>query len=213
MERFIDREYAGAMLADKLKTYASRKDALVLGLPRGGVPVAFEVAKALNLTLDVFLVRKLGVPGHEELAMGAIAIGGCRVFNEDIVKTFSLSQKSINKVIKAEEEVLLRRDEHYRGDRPFPVLSHKIILLVDDGIATGATMRVAIKALREHNPAKIIVAVPVGSAATCEALDSVADEVICLLKPMQFHAVGLWYENFSQTTDEEVRVLLAKSLE
>ncbi len=210
--RFHDRAEAGQLLAAKLSDYANRPDVLVLALPRGGVPVGYEVAKALTAPFDVFLVRKLGVPGHEELAMGAIASGGVLVLNEDVVDALRIPQQLIDLVAQREQQELERREQAYRADRPQPDVKGKTIILVDDGLATGSTMRAAIRALRECEPAKIIVAVPAASPDTCEAFRDEVDEIVCALTPEPFYAVGLWYEDFSQTTDEEVRDLLERSM-
>ena len=210
MEKYHDRKEAGKILAEQLKAYANRKDVVVLALPRGGVPVAYEVAQALNLPLDVFIVRKLGVPGHEELAMGAIAMGGVTVFNDEIVRDLHIAKASIDSVIKSENEELKRREIRYRGKRPFPILTKKVVILVDDGIATGATMYAAVKALRHLQPASIVIAVPVAAADTCEKLAVLADKMVCPLRPHLFYAVGSWYDYFEQTEDEEVSELLAK---
>lgn len=207
-ERYQDRREAGRILAQQLEAYKNRDDVIVLALPRGGVPVAYEIALALKLPLDVFIVRKLGVPTHEELAMGALAMGGVTVFNEDILDTLKIPQVAIDKVIHAEKEELDRRVKAYRGDNPFPELKNKTIILVDDGIATGATMRVAIKALREFKPNQIIVAVPVADPQVYDAFSKLADSVVCPLKPFSLFAVGAWYNNFEQTSDEEVYDLL-----
>jgi predicted phosphoribosyltransferase len=209
--RFRDRTEAGRRLAERLTAYADRPDVLVLALPRGGVPVAYEVARALRAPLDVFLVRKLGVPGYEELAMGAVATGGVRVLNDQIVADLRIPDHVIEAVAEAEQQELARRERVYRGDRPPPDVRHRTVILVDDGLATGATMQVAIKALRALPPARIVVAVPTGSPETCEQLKAQADDVICAITPEPFHAVGLWYEDFTQTTDEEVRDLLARA--
>lgn len=211
MEKFIGRCEAGKILANKLKIYANRSDVLLLALPRGGVPVAYEIAESLSIPLDVFIVRKLGVPGHEELAMGAIAIGGTVVFNEEIVHQLHISKAVIDQIIKLEQDELNRREIKYRGNRPFPKLTGKTIILVDDGIATGATMKAAIQALRQLKPASIIIAVPVAGIETCEEMEKIADKVICPLKPQYFYAVGQWYQDFSQTSDEEVYELLNKA--
>src|SRR5918992_528509 len=208
---FRDRSDAGRRLAEKLSAYRDRDDLLVLALPRGGVPVAFEVASALRAPLDVFVVRKLGVPGHEELAMGAIATGGVRVLNSDVVHRLKLPQEVIDRVASSEHSELVRREKVYRGDRPPPDVRGRTVILVDDGLATGATMLAAIKALRQQQPARIVVAVPTAAPETCEQLKKEADDAICAITPEPFHAVGLWYEDFSQTTDEEVRDLLARS--
>ncbi len=206
---YHDRPEAGRVLAETLKSYADRPDVIVLALPRGGVPVAFEVARALNAPLDVFLVRKLGVPGREELAMGAIATGGVRLLNEEVVRALRIPDKEIEAVTAIEREELHRRERAYRGDRPPPEISGRVVILIDDGLATGFSMRAAIAALRRENPERIIVAVPVASASTCEEFADEVDEVVCARTPEPFQAVGLWYENFSQTDDDEVRALLA----
>jgi putative phosphoribosyl transferase len=205
---FKDRTAAGQLLAEQLKEYADCSDVLVLALPRGGVPVAFEVAKALNIPLDVFLVRKLGVPGQEELAMGAIASGGVRVLNRNVVRSHRLFEAAIHKTAVREQRELERREKLYRGDRPPLNLRGAIVIVVDDGLATGATMRAAIKAIRQQDPARLVVAVPVSAAETCHDIKSEADQVICAMTPEPFYSVGLWYENFSQVTDTEVRDLL-----
>ena len=191
--------------------YRGRKDVLVLALPRGGVPVAFEVARALHVPMDIFLVRKLGVPGHEELAMGAIASGGVRVLNEDVVNYLSIPDRVIEKVAADELRELERRERAYRGDRRAPDVKDKTVILIDDGLATGSTMRAAAAALREQKPERIVVAVPVAAPQTCDEFKTEVDEIVCAVTPEPFHAVGLWYEDFSQTTDEEVRELLAQS--
>lgn len=210
---FYDRVEAGKLLAQRLQAYAGRDDVLVLALPRGGVVVGYEVAQALHVPLDVLIVRKLGVPGHEELAMGAIASGGIRVLNENVLSQLFISPEDIESVAAREQRELARREQAYRGDRPAPEVRGKIVLLVDDGIATGTTMRSAVMALQQQQPAQIIVAVPVAARASCEEFDR-ADEqeiCVCLRAPESFFAVGLWYENFAQTTDEEVRELLARA--
>jgi putative phosphoribosyl transferase len=206
---FQDRTDAGRQLVEELLSYAGRDDVIVLALPRGGVPVAFEVAQRLGVPLDVFVVRKLGVPGHEELAMGAIASGGVRVLNEDVLYVLPDAQSIVEMVTAIEREELKRRERHYRSDRPAPEVHGRTVILVDDGLATGATMRAAAAALRQQSAAKIIVAVPVGAPSTCHEIRSVADEVVCLQTPGSFMGVGQYYEDFSQTTDEEVRELLA----
>jgi predicted phosphoribosyltransferase len=206
---FRDRTDAGQRLAAKLAAYADRPDVLVLALPRGGVPVGFEVARALHVPLDVFLVRKLGLPQQPELAMGAIASGGIRVLNDDVVRRLRIPDEVIDAVAEEELQELERRERRYRGSRPAPDIRGKAIILVDDGLATGSTMRAAVAALREQQPARIVVAVPVGAAETCAAMRDDADEVICARTPEPFYAVGLWYQNFAQTTDAEVRGLLA----
>jgi putative phosphoribosyl transferase len=211
MEKFYDRHEAGKALAELLKTYFKKNNTIVLALPRGGVPVAYEIAKILSIPLDVFIVRKLGVPGHEELAMGAIATGGTVVLNDEIVGDLRIPQSSIDHVIQSEQEELQRRESAYRNNKPFPSLTHKTVILVDDGIATGATIRAAIKALRQQKPASIIIAVPVAAHSACEEIAGLVDKIVCPLKPHDFYAVGTWYENFLQTSDEEVSTLLAKS--
>jgi predicted phosphoribosyltransferase len=211
MRRFRDRTEAGRVLAEKLAAYAHRPDVIVLALPRGGVPVAYEVARALEAPLDVFLVRKLGLPGHEELAMGAIATGGVRVLNDQVVRALRIPDYVIDAVAAWENQELARRERLYRGDRPPPDVRGRTVILIDDGLATGATMLAAVKALRQLQPARIVVAVPTASPDICEMLRAEVDEVICAITPEPFHAVGLWYEDFSQTTDEEVRELLAQN--
>ncbi len=206
---FQDRTDAGRQLAEELLSYAGRDDAIVLALPRGGEPVAFEVAQRLGVPLDVFVVRKLGVPGHEELAMGAIASGGIRVLNEDVLYVLPDAQSIVEMVTAIEREELQRRERDYRGDRPAPEVRGRTVILVDDGLATGATMRAAAAALGQQGAAKIIVAVPVGAPSTCHEIKSVADAVVCLQTPGSFMGVGQYYEDFSQTSDEEVRELLA----
>lgn len=210
---FRDRTEAGQVLAERLAEYANRPDVLVLALPRGGVPVAYEVARALHAPLDVFLVRKLGVPGHEELAMGAVATGGVRVINEQVVRALGIPESVIDAVAAWEQKELERRERLYRGDRPPPDVRGKTVILVDDGLATGSTMLAAVKALRQQQPARIVVAVPISSPDTCELLRTEVDDVVCAVTPEPFYAVGLWYQDFSQTTDEEVRELLAQSTE
>jgi putative phosphoribosyl transferase len=208
---FHDRTEAGRLLAKKLVAYANRGDVLVLALPRGGVPVAFEVAKALQAPLDVFLVRKLGVPGHEELAMGAIASGGMIVRNDEVIAGLGVPSSVFETVVAQEQQELERQEHLYRGDQPLPDLHDCTTILVDDGLATGATMRAAVAAMRQYHPAHRVVAVPIAAPNTCEALRADVDEVICALTPEPFYAVGLWYEHFSQTTDDEVRDLLAQA--
>ena len=209
-ERFRDRNEAGRLLAKRLTAYANRPDVLVLALPRGGVPVAYEVARALGAPLDVFVVRKLGIPGYEELAMGAVATGGVRVLNDEIVRRLRIPEYIIDAVAAREQQELARRERLYRGGRPPPDVRGRTMILVDDGLATGATMRAAIMALRQLQPARIIVAIPTASPETCEELKAEVDEVVCAITPEPFLAVGHWYEDFSQTTDEEVRDLLAR---
>jgi len=212
MERaFPNRAEAGRLLAEKLENYASRSDVVVLGLPRGGVPVAYEVAQRLGAPLDVFVVRKLGVPGFEELAAGAIASGGVRVLNEDVVRALPNADQLIESVTERETVELERREQTYRDGRPAPELRDRVVILVDDGLATGATMRAAVAALRQRGVAKIVVAAPVGAPDTCRELEREADETICAIAPEFFQAVGQYYEDFSQTSDEEVRELLLRA--
>jgi len=211
--RYHDRREAGRMLAAKLSRYANRPDVLVLALPRGGVPVAAEVASALRVPLDVFLVRKLGVPGHEEYAMGAIATGGVQVLNQEALRALRIPGYVIQEVAAREQEELVRRERLYRGERPFPEVQGKTVILVDDGLATGASMHAAVKALRQQQAGCIVVAVPVAAPETCEQFSREVDDIVCGATPQPFHAVGLWYDDFSQTTDEEVRELLDKGRE
>jgi len=205
---FSDRAEAGDVLAARLSHLAGRPDLLVLALPRGGVPVGARVARALRAPLDVFVVRKLGVPGHEELAMGAIAGGGVRVRNQEVTSRLGLDDAVIDRVAEAEELELARRERSYRADRPAPDLVGKVVVLVDDGLATGSTMRAAVAAARAAGPARIVVAVPTAPASTCERLRREADEVVCASTPRPFRAVGYSYRSFPQTSDEEVRELL-----
>jgi putative phosphoribosyl transferase len=207
--RFRNRSDAGRQLAARLNEYANRSDVLVLALPRGGVPVAFEVASALAAPLDVYLVRKLGVPGHAELAMGAIAAGGVEVLSESLIRDLNIPRALVEQVAVRERLELERRDRLFRGDRPPALVRDRTILLIDDGLATGATMEAAITALRQQAPAHIVVAVPVGARDTCDRLRQMADRVVCLATPEPFEAVGLWYEEFGQTSDEEVTRALA----
>jgi len=209
---FIDRRDAGRTLVTYLSRYSGRDDVIVLALPRGGVPVAYEVAQALGAPLDLFLVRKLGTPGHRELAMGAIASGGIRVLNEDVVRWYSIPESVIEAVVREEQQELERRERAYREDRPAPDLRNRIVILTDDGLATGSTMRAAAQAVRERQPLRVVVAVPVGARETCAELAAYADEVICARMPEPFASVGQWYLDFNQTDDEEVRALLQKSL-
>ncbi len=208
---FRDRKDGGRQLATRLKDYANRSDVVVLALPRGGVPVAYEVAKQLDAPLDLFLVRKLGVPGYEELAMGAIASGGVYVINEDVVFNLDIPDEVIDAVARYEQRELERRERSYRGDRPSPVVKGHTVILVDDGLATGSTMRAAVRALRKQRPARIVVAVPVSAPQTCEEFRNEVDDIVCAVTPEPFHGVGIWYEDFSQTTDEEVRELLRRA--
>ena len=208
---FRDRREAGRLLAAKLSTYAGKPDIVVLGLPRGGVPVAFEVAQALAAPLDVFLVRKLGVPGHEELAMGAVASGGVLVLNDDVITRLGIAPEEIEAVAAKETAELARREQLYRNDRTSPEFGGRTVILVDDGLATGATMRAAITALRQSSPARIIVAVPTAAPDICEEFKKQADEIVCYMSPAPFLAVGRWYEDFGQTTDDEVCALLAQA--
>jgi putative phosphoribosyl transferase len=208
---FRDRREAGRLLAERLHEYAGRDDLVVLALPRGGVPVAFEVAQALGAPLHAFLVRKLGVPGHEELAMGAIASGGLVVLDERLVRALGIDESALQRAVAAEARELERRANAYDGSREPPPLEGKTVILVDDGLATGATMHAAVLAVRRLSPARVVVAVPVAAPETCEQLRDVADETICVMTPKPFRAVGLWYEDFSQTSDDEVRELLAQA--
>ena len=206
---FRNRSEAGKATAALLARYANRGDVLVLALPRGGVPVAAEVAAALHAPLDVFLVRKLGVPGHEELAMGATASGGVLVLNHDVLRSLGLGMDTVDRVAERERLEIERRERAYRGNRPAAPISGRTVILIDDGLATGATMRAAAEAVRAQQPARLIVAVPVAAPPTCEEFRDLVDEVLCAVTPEPFYAVGQWYEDFSQTTDEEVRALLA----
>lgn len=208
-EPYRDRTAAGRQLAQKLQHYRGRNDVVVLALPRGGVPVAAEVARELGAPLDVFVVRKLGVPGHEELAMGAIASGGVRVLNDDVLQALPNSELLVDVVTEIEREELVRREQAYRGHRPAPELANRIVILIDDGLATGASMRAAVAALRQRDVAKIVVAVPVGAINTCRELEREVDEIICGAMPENFIGVGQYYEDFSQTSDDEVRQLLS----
>ena len=211
MALFKDRIDAGQKLAKKLDNYAGQPDVIVLALPRGGVPVAFEVARALNAPLDIWLVRKLGVPGHEELAMGAIASGGIRVLNEDIIRFLNISDEMIDAIAAMEQRELERREHVYRGNRPKPDLRDQTIILVDDGLATGASMRAAIQSLRSQKPARIVAAVPTAAPETCAEFEDEVDEIICATTPQPFMGVGAWYQQISQTTDQEVRQLLEQA--
>jgi putative phosphoribosyl transferase len=205
---FKNRRDAGVQLAAKLTAYANDPSVLVLGLPRGGVPVAYEVARTLSAPLDLFVVRKLGVPGHRELAMGAIASGGVRVLNQEVLRVLNISSAMIEMVVAQEQIELERQQRAYRGDAPFPALNGRTVIVVDDGLATGSTMRAAVRALRQSNPARIVVAAPVAAAETYRSLAEEADEVVCCEVPESFCAVSMWYEEFDQTSDQEVRELL-----
>jgi putative phosphoribosyl transferase len=207
--RFRDRAEAGRLLAERLRQYAGRDDVVILALPRGGVPVAYEVAKALGAPLGVFVVRKVGVPGHEELAMGALASGGVLLLNDRLVRTLGIGPEELERAVAAEARELERREEAYGGEPP--ELEGKTVILVDDGLATGATMRAAALAVRQLNPARVVVAVPVAAEEMCAQFEDVVDEIVCHVTPRPFHAVGLWYDDFTQTTDDEVRTLLEQA--
>jgi putative phosphoribosyl transferase len=210
--RFRDRTEAGQLLGRELEARLGAIDgAIVLALPRGGVPVGYEVAKALGAPLDVFIVRKLGVPGHEELAMGAIASGGVRVLNRDVLDYARVTQQQLDGVVAREERELARREAEYRGNRASLDVRGRTVIIVDDGLATGSTMRAAVQALRAMEPKRVIVAVPVGAAQTCDDFREIADEIVCLRTPEPFEAVGLWYDDFTQTTDAEVHALLSRN--
>jgi predicted phosphoribosyltransferase len=208
---FENRREAGRILAQHLLKYKDQPDVFVLGLPRGGVPVAFEVARELNAPLDVFIVRKLGVPGHEELGMGAIATGGVRILHNALIRELGLSEQTIDLVSERECRELERREKLYRGDRTAPVLENRTVIIVDDGLATGSTMKAAVQAVRQQNPARLIVAVPTAPAETCEEIRKIADEAVCALTPEPFFAVGGSYEDFTPTTDDEVRDLIERA--
>jgi putative phosphoribosyl transferase len=210
--RFKNRSEAGRLLGENLQNYANRTDVIVLALPRGGVPVAFEVARALNAPMDVFVVRKLGAPGQRELAMGAIASGGVRVLNEDVIRVMRISEEVVDAVAAEEEQEMARRELAYRGRRPLPELKDRTIILVDDGLATGSTMHAAVAAIRQGRPARVVVAIPVAPPSTLREFAGEADEVVCVLAPNDpFEGVGRWYLDFSQTSDEEVRQLLERA--
>ena len=211
MERFRDRRDAGRVLARKLSAYTGYTDVIVLALPRGGVPVAYEVALALNAPLDIFLVRKLGLPGREELAIGAIASGGIRVLNEDIIRVLSVPEEVINIVARNELQELERREHNYRGDRPAPDVRDRKVILIDDGLATGASMRAAVVGVRAQHPARIIIAVPAASPELCNAFQFEVDEMVCAMTPEPFYGLSRWYGDFSQTTDEDVRMFLKEA--
>ncbi|HKO14876.1 MAG TPA: phosphoribosyltransferase [Gemmatimonadaceae bacterium] len=210
-QQFENRREAGRLLADALSEYAGRGDVVVLGLPRGGVPVAFEIATALDAPLDVFIVRKLGMPGHEEYGIGAIASGGVRVLDEDVLRSYGIDGATLERITARERRELERREKLYRDDRPFPDLHGRVVILVDDGLATGSTMSAAVAALRAEHPREIVVAVPVGAPERCDALSREVDRMLCLRTPEPFYAVGLWYRDFDQTTDEEVHDLLERA--
>ncbi len=205
---FRNRREAGRVLANALNKYAGRHNVVVLALPRGGVPVAFEVAEALGAPLDIFLVRKLGTPGHRELAMGAIASGGIRVLNDEVVTWLGITPEEIDAVAREEQRELERRQQAYLEGRALTPLEGRVVILVDDGLATGSTMRAAVQAVRQRNPARVVVAVPVGAPDTCSEMAALADEVVCARMPEPFSAVGQWYVDFDQTTDEEVMDLI-----
>ena len=211
MTPFQDRRDAGRKLAQKLSANAKGPNRLILALPRGGVPVAYEVALALNIPLDIFIVRKLGLPGREELAIGAIASGGVRVLNNDIIRMLSVPEEVINFVARRELQELQRQEKLYRGNRSFPEIRDRTVILIDDGLATGASMRAAVAGLRARHPARIVVAVPAAAAQTCDAFRSEVDEVVCAITPEPFYGVSRWYEDFAQVTDEEVRTLLEEA--
>ena len=212
--RFANRVEAGSLLAQKLAAYSNQPDVVVLALPRGGVPVAYAVADALNAPLDVFLVRKLGLPGHEELAMGAIASGNVRVLNHDVVDHLDISDDVIDQVAVVEQRELERREKLYRGSSPPVAITNRTVIVVDDGLATGSTMRAAVTALKQMKPARIIVAAPVAARDTCESFkDDVVSTCVCVMSPEPFHGVGLWYRDFSQTSDKEVCYLLKHASE
>lgn len=211
MEQFKDRRDAGRILARKLAAYTGRTDVIVLALPRGGVPVAYEVALALNAPLDIFLVRKLGLPGREELAIGAIASGGIRVLNEDIIRALGVPEEVINLVARNELQELQRREQNYRGDRQSPELRGRKVILIDDGLATGASMRAAVVGVRAQHPARIVIAVPAAAPELCNAFQFEVDEMVCAMTPEPFYGLSRWYEDFSQTKDEEVRMFLEEA--
>lgn len=211
MARFRDRRDAGRILVSELLHYANQSDVIILALPRGGVPVAYEVALALNVPMEIFIVRKLGLPGHEELAIGAIASGGIRVVNEDIIRMLKISEEVIDRVAQRELQELRRREQLYRGDHPAPEIRDRIAILIDDGLATGASMRAAVAGLRAQSPKRIVVAVPTAAPETCADFKAEVDEVVCAITPEPFLGVGKWYEDFSQTTDEGVGLFLEDS--
>lgn len=212
-KRFADRSEAGQQLATRLLAFAGRPDTLVLALPRGGVPVGFEIARALAVPLDVFIVRKIGVPDQPELAMGAIASGGVEVVNQQTMDVLGIDEATFRAVVERERAELARREQAYRGGRPALDIRGRRVIVVDDGLATGASMRSAVQALRRQEPAQIVVAVPVGAPGTCETLAQIADDLVCLHMPEPFYAIGLWYEDFSQTSDVQVRTMLEQARE
>ena len=209
--RFRNRSDAGRQLASKLSAFAHRHDVVVLALPRGGVPVAFEVARALNAPLDIFLVRKLGLPGREELAIGAIASGGIRVLNNDIIRVLNVPEEVINIVARNESQELQRRERNYRGESSAPEVRDRKVILIDDGLATGASMRAAVVGVRAQHPARIVIAVPAAAPELCDAFQFEVDEMVCAMTPEPFYGLSRWYEDFSQTTDEEVRMFLKEA--
>jgi len=211
MERFRDRRDAGRVLARKLSAYTGQTDVIVLALPRGGVPVAYEVALALHAPLDIFLVRKLGLPGREELAIGAIASGGIRVLNNDIIRALNVPEEVINIVARNESQELQRRERNYRGESSAPEVRDRKVILIDDGLATGASMRAAVVGVRAQHPARIIIAVPAAAPELCDAFQFEVDEMVCAMTPEPFYGLSRWYEDFSQTTDEEVRMFLKEA--
>ncbi len=204
MTLFRDRTDAGQQLAEALRDYADQKDTLILALPRGGLPVGFEIAKVLHLPMDAFLVRKLGVPGQEELAMGAIAMGGVHFFNQNILGMLDISKEDIQRVIAAEEQEMQRRNQVYRGGKPPPAIENRTVILVDDGVATGATILAAVSALKKMKPKSLIIAVPVAPSDTLQKLEAEVDQVVCLAAPENFFAISAWYQEFPQTSDEQV---------
>lgn len=211
LHRFKDRLEAGTLLAQRLAAYAGRDDVLILALPRGGVPVGFAISQALNLPFDIILVRKLGVPGHEEYAMGAIASAGVAILHRDVINSLGITMAAVEQVKRRETAELERRERLYRASRPAPSLQDRTVILVDDGLATGATMQAALQAARVGKPARLIVAIPVAPPETCRSLRNLADDIVCLKSPEFFQAVGQWYEHFEQTGDEEVIELLDKA--
>ena len=208
MTYFLDRRDAGRRLAEDLARYANQPNVLIFGLPRGGVPVAYEVAKALHAPLDVFIVRKLGFPGHPELAMGAIASGGVRILDRRLIEMYEIPDDHIERITASEQRELTRREKSYRDDRPSPDVRDHTVILIDDGLATGSTMRAAVQALRQEGARKVVVAVPIAPPETCESMRKEVDDIVCAITPEPFLAVGLWYADFSETTDDEVRALL-----